>query len=61
MSDWTYIQGSVCLETSPIRFKKNKDGSWFERHEYDGSEWWEYKEKPAVDKVFNTYFDSMTR
>lgn len=19
---------------------------WLERHEYDGSEWWEYKEKP---------------
>ena len=19
---------------------------WIERHEYDGSEWWEYKEKP---------------
>lgn len=28
MSDWTYIQGSVCLETSPMRFKKNKDGSY---------------------------------
>lgn len=28
MSDWTYIQGSVCLETSPYRQKKNKDGSY---------------------------------
>lgn len=25
MSVWTYIQGSVCLETSPYRLKKNKD------------------------------------
>lgn len=22
------------------------DGWWLERHEYDGSEWWEYKECP---------------
>lgn len=21
---------------------------WLERHEYDGSEWWEFKEKPAM-------------
>lgn len=21
---------------------------WLERHEYDGSEWWEYKECPAI-------------
>lgn len=26
MSDWTYIKGSVCLETSPYRIKKNKLG-----------------------------------
>jgi len=24
------------------------DGSWLERHEYDGSEWWEYKTCPIV-------------
>jgi hypothetical protein len=23
------------------------DGSWLERHEYDGSEWWEYKATPT--------------
>lgn len=21
---------------------------WLERHEYDGSEWWEYKESPGI-------------
>lgn len=29
---------------------------WLERHEYDGSEWWEYKEIPKIlevsDKVY---------
>lgn len=24
------------------------NGFWLERHEYDGSEWWEYKECPAI-------------
>lgn len=28
MSDWTYIQGSVSLETSPFKHKKNKDGTY---------------------------------
>lgn len=28
-----------------------KDGSWLERHEYDGSEWWEYKKTPAIPTV----------
>ena len=25
---------------------------WLERHEYDGSEWWEYKEMPTKPKEF---------
>ena len=25
------------------------DNWWLERHEYDGAEWWEYKEKPQTD------------
>lgn len=24
------------------------DGWWLERHEYDGSEWWEFKEMPKI-------------
>ena len=24
------------------------DDFWLERQEYDGSEWWEYKERPAI-------------
>ena len=24
------------------------NGFWLERHEYDGSEWWEYKECPVI-------------
>ena len=33
------------------------DGTWSERAEYDGSEWWEYKKSPDQDidiiKTFN--------
>lgn len=25
-----------------------EDGSWFERAEYDGSEWWTYKSTPRI-------------
>lgn len=28
MSDWTYIQGSLSLETSPYKIKKGKDGCY---------------------------------
>lgn len=24
------------------------DGTWSERREYDGSEWWEYKKRPEI-------------
>lgn len=27
------------------------DGTWSERGEYDGSEWWEYKEPPSIPDV----------
>ena len=29
------------------------DGSWLERGEYDGSEWWEYKHTPTSEDVFS--------
>ena len=25
-----------------------EDGTWSERNEYDGSEWWEYKKTPEI-------------
>ena len=25
-----------------------KDGTWLERSEYDGSEWWSHKERPNI-------------
>jgi hypothetical protein len=27
------------------------DGSWSERGEYDGSEWWEHKERPSIGTI----------
>jgi len=28
-----------------------KDGTWSERGEYDGSEWWEYKSCPPISEI----------
>lgn len=36
------------------------DGSWLERHEYDGSEWWEYKKTPARPKKLISNPDALT-
>lgn len=34
------------------------DGSWSERGEYDGSEWWEHKELPEIpQELINGVFD----
>lgn len=30
------------------------DDWWLERHEYDGSEWWEYKEHPSQPLIAET-------
>ena len=35
------------------------DDWWLERHDYDGSEWWEFKtlpQKPAQKRTINTLF-----
>jgi len=29
------------------------NGDWFERGEYDGSEWWEYKTCPQIPEYLN--------
>lgn len=31
-----------------------EDGSWLERGEYDGSEWWGYKSTPTYDEVLRS-------
>jgi hypothetical protein len=31
------------------------DGSWSERAEYDGSEWWEYKKCPSFQDKLNEF------
>ena len=32
------------------------DSWWLERHEYDGSEWWEFKEMPKEPKIYKAVF-----
>ena len=33
-----------------------KDGTWSERGEYDGSEWWEYKKLPEKDIEIERFY-----
>lgn len=35
----------------PMKLIAVGEDFWLERHEYDGSEWWEYKEKPSKPKT----------
>ena len=35
-----------------------EDGTWLERSEYDGSEWWEHKSLPTRDEVLGTSADA---
>jgi hypothetical protein len=45
---WSYDAGYGSQELGG--FIVMKDGNWFERGEYDGSEWWEYKAKPTLNE-----------
>lgn len=46
--DFFYDDGYGCAEINE-GLKIVGENWWLERHEYDGSEWWEYKEKPIFD------------
>lgn len=41
-----YDNGYGWQEIDPELYVMMKDGSWFEREEYDGSEWWHHVEVP---------------
>lgn len=45
LADKEYDAGYGCPEVA-IDLIVVGDNWWLERHEYDGSEWWEYKELP---------------
>ena len=45
--DIDYYSGYGSQEINPELIVVLKNGSWFERAEYDGSEWFEFKEAPV--------------
>ena len=55
-----YDSGFGAQEVAPDLVVVGQDW-WLERHEYDGSEWWEYKTMPRMreaeplPRVFNRY------
>ena len=52
LADFEYHSGYGSSEIPVNLVIVFKDGSWLERGEYDGSEWWEFKKTPKVwDKI----------
>ena len=49
MADFDYDDGYGAAEIRMDLVVVGKDW-WLERYEYDGSEWWEYKERPKLLK-----------
>lgn len=45
-----YDPGFGAQEVAPSLMIVMKDGSWYEREEYDGSEWWSRKISPTRPK-----------
>ena len=50
--DFKYDDGYGCQELFGVIWLT--DGSWFERREYDGAEWWQHMTRPSIpDKLLN--------
>lgn len=49
-ADKEYDEDFGCEEVN-INLKIVGKDFWLERHEYDGSEWWEYKTLPVEPKI----------
>lgn len=61
LADKTYNDGYGAPEVATDLIVVG-EGWWLERHEYDGSEWWEYKEHPScplASKKVYTLFPGM--
>lgn len=51
LADFEYDAGYGCAEIDSKLYVVGKDW-WLERHEYDGSEWWEFKTIPTIPQDF---------
>jgi len=50
VADFEYDSGYGSYEVNPQMTIVMEDGHWFEREEYDGSEWWKYRTYPTPEK-----------
>ena len=55
MLDFVYDDGYGSQEL--FGFIWYTDGSWSERGEYDGSEWWVHKKRPDKNIIIETIYD----
>ena len=49
--DVAYDNGFGCQQL--FGYVLFNDNTWLSRHEYDGSEWWEYNHPPTVEEILN--------
>ena len=55
--DFTYDEGFGSQEL--FGYILFKDGAWMERHEYDGSEVWEYKSSPKIEFISKAVYEQV--
>lgn len=56
MLDFMYDSGFGSQEVDSSLKIVGRENWWIERHEYDGCEWWEFKEKPSPGKPYGYQF-----
>lgn len=56
--DFDYDGGYGSEEVPPFVIKMDDD-SWYDRREYDGSEWWECHSAPSAPKEFGSIADAI--
>lgn len=59
-SDFEYDAG-YGREYVPPFYIKMDDATWYERGEYDGSEWWQFHKAPNAPKLYGSIADALDR
>ena len=58
ISDFQYDSGYGCEYVPPFILKMY-DGTWYERAEYDGSEWWKFNKAPDAPELYGSIVDAL--
>lgn len=59
LADTEYYAGYGAIHVAEDLIVGGNDW-WIERHEYDGSEWWEYKTYPRMQSIISKEINALT-